>query len=37
MDIIASTESCVLDMEYNHKGNEAETLRQKIRNILEKN
>ena len=37
MDIIASTESCVLDMEYNHKGNGAETLRQKIRNILEKN
>ena len=37
IDIITSTESCALDMEYNHKGNEAQTLRQKISNILEKN
>ena len=27
MDIITSTESCALDMEHNHKENEAETLR----------
>ena len=27
-DIVTSTESCALDMEHNHKENEAETLRQ---------
>ena len=26
MDIITSTKSCALDMEHNHKENEAETL-----------
>ena len=30
MDIITSAESCALDMEQNHKENEAETLRQYI-------
>ena len=34
MDIIRSTESCALDMEYNHKENEAETLRQNASKIL---
>ena len=37
MDIITSTESCALDMEQNHKENEAETLRQNVSNILWKN
>ena len=37
MDIITSTESCALDMEHNHKQNEAETLRQNASNILQKN
>ena len=37
MDIIRSTESCALDMEHNHKENEAETLRQNVSNILQKN
>ena len=37
MDIITSTESCALDMEHNHKENEAETLRQHVSNILQKN
>ena len=37
MDIITSTESCPLDMEHNHKENEAETLRQNVSNILQKN
>ena len=37
MDIITSTESCALDMEHNHTENEAETLRQNVSNILQKN
>ena len=37
MDIITSTESCALDMEHNHKENEAETLRQNVSSILQKN
>ena len=37
MDIISSIESCALDMEHNHKENEAETLRQNVSNILQKN
>ena len=37
MDIITSTDSCALDMEHNHKENEAETLRQNVSNILQKN
>ena len=37
MDIITSAESCALDMEHNHKENEAETLRQNVSNILQKN
>ena len=37
MDIITSTESCALDMEHNHKVNEAETLGQNVSNILQKN
>ena len=37
MDIITSTESCTLDMEQNHKENEAETLGQNVSNILRKN
>ena len=37
MDIITSTESCALDMEHNLKENEAETLRQNVSNILQKN
>ena len=37
MDIITSTESCALDMEHNHKENEAETLRQNVSHILQKN
>ena len=37
MDIITSTESFALDMEHNHKENEAETLRQNVSNILQKN
>ena len=36
VDIITSTESCALDMKYNHKENEAETLRQNVSNILQK-
>ena len=36
MDIITSTESCSLDMEYNREENEAVTLRQKVSNILQK-
>ena len=36
MDIIRSTESCALDMEHNHKENEAETLRQNFSKILQK-
>ena len=37
MDIITSTKSCALDMEHNHEENEAETLRQNVSNILQKN
>ena len=37
MDIITSTESCALNMGHNHKENEAETLRQNVSNILQKN
>ena len=37
MDIITSTESCSVDMEYNHKVNEAETTRQNVSNTLQKN
>ena len=37
IDIITLTESCALDMEHNHKENEAETLRQNVSNILQKN
>ena len=37
MDIITSTESRALDMEHNHKENEAETLGQNVSNILQKN
>ena len=37
MDIITSIESCAPDMELNHKENEAETLGQNVRNILQKN
>ena len=37
MDIITSSESFALDMEYNHKEKEAETLRQKFSNTLHKN
>ena len=37
MDIITSTEPCALDIEHNHKENEAETLRQNVSNILQKN
>ena len=37
MDIITSTESCVLDMEHNYKESNAETLRQKVSHILQKN
>ena len=37
MDIIRSTESCALDMEHNHKENEATFLRQNVTNILQKN
>ena len=37
MDIITSTESCSVDMEYNHKVNEAETIRQNVSNKLQKN
>ena len=36
-DIITSTESCTLDMEYNHKENEAEIPRKNVGNILQKN
>ena len=32
-DIITLTESCALDMEHNHKENEAETLRQNETNL----
>ena len=37
MDIITSAESSALDMEQNHKENEAEILRQNVSNILRKN
>ena len=37
MDIITSIESRALDMEHNHKENEAETLGQNVSNILQKN
>ena len=37
MDIITSTESFVLDMEHNYKESNAETLRQKVSHILQKN
>ena len=37
MDIITSTESCALDMEQNHKEDEAESLRQNVSRILRKN
>ena len=37
MDIITLTEFCALDMEHNHEENEAETLRQNVSNILQKN
>ena len=36
MDKITSTESCTLNMEYNHKENESETIRQNVSNILQK-
>ena len=36
MDIITSTESCALDMEQNHKENEAKTLGRSVSNILRK-
>ena len=35
MDIITSTKSCALDMEYNHKENEAKILTQNV-NVLQK-
>ena len=34
---ITSTESKALNMEHNHKENEAETIRQNVSNILQKN
>ena len=37
MDIITSTEYCALNMEHNHKENEAESLGQNVSNILQKN
>ena len=37
VDVITLTESCALDMDYNHKENEAETLGQNVSNILQKN
>ena len=37
MDIISSIESCSLDMENNHKENDAENLRQNVSNMLQKN
>ena len=37
MDMITSTESCVLNVKHNHKENEAQTLRQYVCNILQKN
>ena len=38
MDVITPTKSCAIDMEYNHKENEAdETLRQNVSNISQKN
>ena len=36
-DMITLTEFCALDMEYNHKENEAETLVPNVSNILQKN
>ena len=36
-DIITSSESCALNMEHNHKENEAETLRKNVSGILQKN
>ena len=35
--MITLTEFCALDMEYNHKENEAETLVPNVSNILQKN
>ena len=37
IDMITSTEFCPLDMEHNHKENEAETPIQNVSNILQKN
>ena len=37
LDIITSSESCALNMEHNHKENEAETLRKNVSGILQKN
>ena len=37
MDIITLTESGALDLKYNHKERDAETLRQNVSNILQKN
>ena len=37
LNITTSTEYCALNMEYNHKGNEAETLRHNVSNIIQKN
>ena len=37
IDIITSAKTCALDMEHNHKENEAETLRQNVSIILLKN
>ena len=37
MDIITSNKSYALVMEHNHKENEAESLRQNVSNILQKN
>ena len=36
MDIIILAESCALNLEYNRKENEAETLRQNVINIFQK-
>ena len=37
MDTITSAKSCALDTEYNHEEHEAETLRQNVSNISQKN
>ena len=37
MDIITSSKSCAVDMEYNPIENEEETLRQNMSNILQRN